>query len=532
MRALTQTTIIEALTDEKLFAPLFRGWFKDAKSWSRWHVFLRALFGLPMSAADLEVLKQCTGLDAPPDCGADEGWLICGRRSGKSRTVAVTAAYLATMVDWSPYLSGGERGVVMVLASNRRQAQVIFKYIREFLQIKILAPLIERETQESIDLRNGISIEVMPASYRTTRGFTIVAALCDELAFWMNDENGANPDKQILGALRPAMATVPSSKLLVASSPYAKKGELWDTFQRYYGKAGDVLVWKAPSKFMNPTIPQRVIDKAYAKDPADAAAEYGAEFRSDLSSWLDLALIEAAVDHGITVRPPIPGVSYRAFCDPSGGAKDSFTAAVGHAEGNIAVLDCLIEIRAPFNPDEAVAQIADVLKSYGVARVTSDRYAAAWPLAAFARHGIKLEHSDRDRSAIYLDCLPLFTTGCTRLIESDRLVAQFAGLVRTTSPGGRDKVDHGKTGVDDLCNSAAGVLSLVAARSERRGAIAVGVDTFGSRGSGGGVVSAGRYISYAQQLAERPPPPPDHLDFVWNEEEGRWARPQIDPRSR
>jgi hypothetical protein len=117
-----------------------------------------------------------------------------------------------------------------------------------------------------------------------------------------------------------------------------------------------------------------------------------------------------------------------------------------------------------------------VLHSYGIAKVTADRYAAQWPVAAFGRHGIKLVHSDRDRSQIYLNTLPLFTTGRVRLLDNDRLIAQFAGLVRTTLPGGRDKIDHGKTGADDLCNSAAGALLLATRDDGRPKIMAIGVD--------------------------------------------------------
>jgi hypothetical protein len=39
---------------------------------------------------------------------------------------------------------------------------------------------------------------------------------------------------------------------------------------------------EAATRVMNPTFPQRTIDRAMEKDPADASAEYGAEFRSDL----------------------------------------------------------------------------------------------------------------------------------------------------------------------------------------------------------------------------------------------------------
>jgi hypothetical protein len=83
---------------------------------------------------------------------------------------------------------------------------------------------------------------------------------------------------------------------------------------------------------------------------------------------------------------------------------------------------------------------------------------------AFAKTGIKYVQSDRDRSEIYLDCLPLFTAGRARLIDSARLVAQFAALERRTFSTGKDRVDHGRAGHDDVCNSAAGALVLAASK--------------------------------------------------------------------
>ena len=41
-----------------------------------------------------------------------------------------------------------------------------------------------------------------------------------------------------------------------------------------------MLVWQAPTRAMNPTVPQSIIDNAFEEDPAAAAAEYGAEFRT------------------------------------------------------------------------------------------------------------------------------------------------------------------------------------------------------------------------------------------------------------
>ena len=147
---------------------------------------------------------------------------------------------------------------------------MIFRYGRTLLKIPLLASLIERETTDTIDLTNHITIEILTASFRTVRGYTLIAALCDEIAFWRSDESAANPDREILAAIRPAMATVPGSMLLCASSPYTRRGALWDAFRRHFGKAGPVLVWKADTRTMNPMVPQSLIDEATEADPASA----------------------------------------------------------------------------------------------------------------------------------------------------------------------------------------------------------------------------------------------------------------------
>jgi hypothetical protein len=55
-------------------------------------------------------------------------------------------------------------------------------------------------------------LKVHTASFRTTRGYTIVVGLCDELAFWTVDENSAEPDVEVLNALRPGMALSPTRR--------------------------------------------------------------------------------------------------------------------------------------------------------------------------------------------------------------------------------------------------------------------------------------------------------------------------------
>ena len=353
----------------------------------------------------------------------------------------------------------------MLLAVDRAQAGTALNYVRAYFQlVPALKALVKHETADGFALRNAVDIAIATNDYRSVRGRTVLCAILDEVSFW-NSESTATPDRETFRALRPGMATLEESMLIGITSAYRRAGLAYDRWAKHYGGDDDkVLVIHAPSRTLNPTLSQSEIDSALTEDPEAARADFMSEWRDDLASYAARDLIEATVDRGVTVRPERSGSHYVSFCDPSGGARDSFTAAVAHAEDGVAVLDCLVEVAAPFNPDSAVAQIAQVLKSYRINRTVSDRYAAAWPVAAFARNGIKLEHSERDRSAIYLDALPLFTTGRGRLLDHKKLVTQFAMLERRTSPIGKDRIDHGRNGADDLCNSAAGAMVLALAR--------------------------------------------------------------------
>jgi hypothetical protein len=268
------TDIIQACEDKATFAPWFKKRWSKNETWGAWFSFLRIMFGLGLDDADLALFQQCAGRTDRPEGGFNEAWLVCGRRAGKSFMLALIAVFLACFRDWSPYLAQGERATIAIIAADRKQARVIFRYILGLIRgVKILAPLIERETLEGVDLSNGVTIEVSTASYKSIRGYTLVACLCDEIAFWSDE--GANPDTEIIAAIRPSMATVPGSMLLCASSPYARRGALWDAYRQHHGKNGaPVLVWQATTRVMNPSVRQSVVDAAIASDPARYTAEY------------------------------------------------------------------------------------------------------------------------------------------------------------------------------------------------------------------------------------------------------------------
>lgn len=446
--------IDEAMSDPELFQPWFEG-----DTWDGWRAVLKAAYALPMTADEGEFFRAVAERD-PPKRRVRELWCIVGRRGGKDSIASVIAAHSAALFSEQGRLRPGERAIVMCLATDRDQAKIVLNYTRSYFHdIDLLRGLVQKTTALGFELENGVDVAISTNSFRAVRGRPVLVAILDETAFW-RDETSATPDEETYKALKPALATLPGAMIIGISSPYRKSGLLYRKFKESYGKDGDILVIRAPTRALNPTIDAEVVEQALAEDPAAARAEWLAEFRDDVGGWAEAALIEAAVDPGVTVRPPVPGIVYRAFSDPSGGARDSFSLAIAHTEKNAQVLDCLIEIKAPFNPTSATEQIAATLKSYGLGKTVGDKYAAAWVIDAFRKCGIRYEHSERDRSSIYLDALPLFTSGRARLLDNRRLVSQFGSLERRTSPIGKDRVDHGPGGHDDLCNAAAGALVL------------------------------------------------------------------------
>ncbi len=449
--------ILAALDDLALFAPHFRG-----ATWKPWRAFLAALFALPLDDDALALFRAHTGRETPPVAAFKEAALVIGRRGGKSRVLALIATYLATVRDYAPFLAPGEVATIAIIAADRRQARSIFRFTTGLLKaVDMLAGMVADETADTITLNNRVTIEIATASFRVTRGYTFAAVLADEIAFWRSDDS-ANPDQEIIGALRPGLATIPGAMLLLASSPYRKRGVLYATFARHWGQdEARVLVWRATSLEMNPGLDPAIVAEAYEDDPDAAAAEYGAEFRNDLSDFVPRAVVDACTMPGRFEIAPMAAFSYVAFVDPSGGTgADSMTLAIAHREGERAVLDAIREVRPPFSPETVTSDFATLLKSYGVKQVTGDRYGGSWPAERFQTHGIKYEPSEQPKSDIYLNFLPVLNSGRAELLNLPRLASQLCGLERRTARSGRDSIDHAPGAHDDVANVAAGSLLL------------------------------------------------------------------------
>jgi hypothetical protein len=360
-------------------------------------------------------------------------------------------------------LAPGEIGVVLICAVTREQAGVIMSYVKALFDAPALRPLVVDESADSITLRHRVRIEVRSSNFRSIRGITCLAAIVDELAF-LRDESSANPDVELYRALKPALLTT-KGLLLGISSPWAARGLLQAKWRKHFGQDGDVLLWQASSLTMHPGLDRELIEDAHADDPEAAAAEWDGAFRSDLESYVSLAVLEACMTSGCVERPPV-AASYVGFLDAAAGSgRDSFTAAIAHAEPRenaepIVVVDAVREVRPPFDPQAVAGELAAFLKSYDISSARSDKYAGAWVVSAFATHGVHVEQDAEPKSQLYLAALPLLTSQRVDLLDLPKLRAQFAALDRRRRVGGRDVVDHPAGAHDDVANAVAGAIGL------------------------------------------------------------------------
>ena len=452
----------KALGDPALLGNVLVG-----KSWAAWRVLLIAMMGEELTGDERKLFKQLTGRKHEPGERVEEFTAVIGRRGGKSRAMSTLAAYIAGLCEHEA-LVHGETGVLLCIAPDVRQANIILDFAEAAFQSSdIMQRLVAQRTADALELVNGIRIEVRSASFRRLRGPTYIAVIADESAFFFSDEFSSNADVEIINAVRPGLSTT-HGPLIIASSPYAQRGVLFENFKRNYGPEGDplLLVAKGTSRELNSSLSQRVIDRAMERDEASARAEYLAEFRSDVQSFVDPEVIAACTIKGRHELQVAGGLRYVAFADPSGGKSDSMTLAIGHLnKDRIVIVDCVREVRSPFKPAQVVAEFAALLKVYRCTTVVGDKYAGEWPVERFRDAGITYESAEKPKGQLYLDALAMLNSNRVELLDNPRIATQFIALERYSGRSQRDSVDHPPGGRDDVANAVAGLICLLSQKS-------------------------------------------------------------------
>jgi hypothetical protein len=305
------------------------------------------------------------------------------------------------------------------------------------------------EDSKSLDIvmRRGkkqvrIAARAASTKGRTGRGRSMPAAVQDECAIFQSDEHKVN-DVDVFKALSPRV--MEGGQMLVGSTPWAEEGLLWDLFDKNWNKPTTCLVAHAPTTLLR-TDPRilRIVEREYARDPENAAREFGAQFVSTgQRQFFDgPALAKTFVDELPPLDPAKP--CEVAFGADFGFVRNSATLAGGTIQAGVRRLTALEEQKPapgqPLVPSEVCADFADTIADHQGDEIAADGHYAESVREHMGERGITLLAASTDKAAMHVDVRSLMREVKVLVPKShplaDRLQRQLRAVKSRALAGG------------------------------------------------------------------------------------------------
>jgi hypothetical protein len=414
---------------------------------------LKSIYGIALNPAELDIYQACTGHAYEEGKEQREVTIIAGRRGGKTGKIA--APIVCFEAFRSHGLKPGEEGFVMLLAPTLAQAGIAFHYVRNYLRgSQVLSKRVVSTTKNEVKLKNGITIGCYASTYDGVRGRTIVAVVCDELAFWPREESAADSDEEVIEALRPGMATVRNAKLVKISTPYAKCGVIWEDFQ--HRTELDFPVWQLTSIRMNPTIDVTILEREKRRNEENYRREYLAEFTDSINSWIIPEILDPCVVRGRAEVRPRRGARYVAAIDPATRHNDFALVIVEFSPEEKVILARVARWRgtkkAPLAYEFVLGEIKSILDGYEINSVIGDQYYCD----AIGQHLLKLDifyevsvFGPQTRAKIFANLKHLLVQRKIELLDDPELLYEFRSLQELKTERGQIDVRPGPGMRDD-----------------------------------------------------------------------------------
>jgi len=200
----------------------------------------------------------------------------CHRQWGKS-TISSLLCF------WRALFYG--RSLCLLVAPSLRQSSENFRKIAGALDYVTPKPELEEDTKLTLKFSNGSRIISLPGSQKTVRGFT-----APDLIIIDEDEQA---EDELFGALLPMLTNSPDGRLILASTPWGRRGHFYKIWEE--GGAEWLKIKVIASE--NPRVRQEVLEEA-RNSPNGALwyrQEYCGEFVSDEFSIFDDARLQRAI---------------------------------------------------------------------------------------------------------------------------------------------------------------------------------------------------------------------------------------------
>lgn len=406
--------------------------------------------------------------------------LIVGRRGGKSTIASIIALYSTIKVNWKPFLTKTPVATVLVLSHSVDFSEEILSILKDMVEA---SPILNRlrdpkkkNTSKIFHLKvpfllpnnkiqySRVRVKVGAASKRTTRGSAICTLLCDEIAFWNLAEDAADPDTEILRAVRPALAQFGKHGTIIKlSSPGIKQGVLYDEWLRREALKQDLIQFKAPSWVWNTIIPVDWFKEELRTDPDGFDTEIRANFVDSISNFILPEFVDMCILKGINFIAPTDekGVTYSAAIDAAF-KKDRFAfAVVAHNENRVTTH--VIKYwegtkKKPVQAFEVAEYIRNVCKEFGLSEVTGDQHSFQPLREIFQQYGINLVENTFTltyKKKIYFGLKRLIHNRQMDLLDIPLLAKEIKELQVEQTSTGQIRIGHPIGGSDDLSDSLA-----------------------------------------------------------------------------
>lgn len=395
--------------------------------------------------------------DRVPDAARSTVAAVCGGRAGKSYVL------VALRLVWGMYrrdlrsLAPGQQAVALVVAPNDRLRQEVVNYalgaIRSHDALRATLRL-PRGTKDD-DIVSGFSVErpdgkrvAFEAGVATRggyggRGRSLTDFAMDEAAFFRDASYKVN-DAEIFKAASPRV--LPGGQTIIASTPWAESGLLYEFWQRNWQKPTDAVVAHAPTLVLRPDA-REMVEREYLRDPENADREFGARFmRGGTTLFFEPSALDAAVDKSLDDgRVPVSGDVVAAGGD-FGFRSDSSALAICHRSGGLHLIAEILEMRpddgAPLKPSATVAKFAERMAEHGARYLMADGHYRETITEHLTARRLAYAAAPAAPAEAYMRVRAMLRQGCVRLPNNPRLLQQLREVQGRPLPGGGMSIVH------------------------------------------------------------------------------------------
>lgn len=374
---------------------------------------------------------------------------VCGARGGKSYVLgSLRLLHLALTVPLTT-LAPGELAVALIVAPDMRLAHQVLRYALGAAEaVPEIKAMITANRADGFTLRRPdgrtVSIECLPATRggSAVRGRSLVGALLDESAFF-RDEGYQINDAELYRAVAPRVLR--GGQVIVASTPWAEAGLLFDFYRRNFGTPTDAICAHAPTLLLRDDEHTRLyVQRERARDPANASREFDAEFMpSGTGTFFDSRAIKGSTDEALVLPVKRDPNWYVSIGADFGFRSDSSALVVVQRSPDLFIVSDVVELipgrDKPLVPGEVVRDFAGVVQRYQADYIVADghyRESIAEHLNAYSLALNDAPDGALGKSETHQVVRALLHEGKLRLPNHDRLLRQLHELVSKPTPGG------------------------------------------------------------------------------------------------